>query len=239
MEVFIGYDSPHPHAFATAAQSVREQNGPSALIRGLHLDHLQRDGIYRRPTERRDGKLWDVISEAPMATEFAVSRFLIQELGTHSVSLFMDCDMLVRAKMRLLFEMAAEHSDIALWCVKHPQIEESGAKKMDGQTQTYYGRKNWSSFMLINRRHPANEWLTVENVNSVPGRDLHGFCWLKDTEIGTLEPRWNWLVGLQPEPYKPANIHWTLGGPWLPEFADAPFADEWRETYSRWVGQPI
>lgn len=239
MEIFIGYDSSHPQAFATAARSVREQAGPGAVIRGLHLDSLRKWGLYTRPTERRDGKLWDVISEAPMATEFAISRFLIQELGNSRHCLFMDCDMLIREPMAPLFDAARQNRDIALWCVKHPPISDGTAKKMDGQTQTYYGRKNWSSFMLINRSHPANAWLTVENVNSVPGRDLHGFCWLKDEQIGEFEPRWNWLVGIQPEPENVANVHWTLGGKWLPEFQDVPYGDEWSQMQSRWIGQPL
>lgn len=239
MEVFVGYDSAHPKAFATAAKSVLHHNG-RAIVRGLFMEDLQRRGLYTRPTERRDGKLWDVISEAPMATEFAISRFLINELGEQRHSLFMDCDMLIRESMLELFWMIRNNLDIALWCVKHAHVE-GGAKKMDGQIQTYYGRKNWSSFMVINRSHPSNAWLTKENVNSVPGRDLHGFCWLKDHEIGELEPRWNWLVGVQTEPEKVANVHWTLGGKWLPEpeFQDVPYGDEWTEMYSRWVANPL
>jgi hypothetical protein len=67
--------------------------------------------------------------------------------------------------------------------------------KMDGQFQTRYHRKNWSSVCLFNCDHPANKALTVDLVNSAPGRDLHAFSWLADDLIGELPPEWNWLVG--------------------------------------------
>jgi hypothetical protein len=52
--------------------------------------------------------------------------------------------------------------------------------------------------MLFNCDHPSNKKLTVEMINTLPGRDLHRFCWLEDDEIGELDPGWNWLVGEQP-----------------------------------------
>ena len=66
---------------------------------------------------------------------------------------------------------------------------------MDGQKQTIYPRKNWSSFILFNCSHPSNKKLSVELVNSETGAFLHQFKWLNDNEIGSLDERWNWLEG--------------------------------------------
>jgi hypothetical protein len=92
-------------------------------------------------------------------------------------------------------------------------------EKMDGQVQSYYQRKNWSSVILWNCDHPAHKRLTLELLNSAPGRDLHRFCWLKDEEIGSLAPRWNYLVDVEPRPSSPAIYHFTLGGPWFDKWA--------------------
>ena len=71
--------------------------------------------------------------------------------------------------------------------------------------------------MLINCDHPANQRLTVDDINAWPGRDLHAFKWLKDEEIGELPLEWNYLVDVSdPEKIEEAKIlHYTLGGPWI------------------------
>jgi hypothetical protein len=98
---------------------------------------------------------------------------------------------------------------------------------MDGQIQTAYARKNWSSVCVFNCDHPANRALTVDLVNTLPGRDLHRFCWLADNEIGALDPKWNWLAGHSDAAIDPAIVHFTDGVPSMPGYEDAPFADEW------------
>jgi hypothetical protein len=68
----------------------------------------------------------------------------------------------------------------AVYCVSTAS-KASRRSKMDGQVQTAYARKNWSSFILFNCDHPANRALTLEMVNTLPGRDLHRLCWLRTT----------------------------------------------------------
>lgn len=106
---------------------------------------------------------------------------------------------------------------------------------MDGQEQTRYARKNWSSVMLFNLAHTSNQNLTVDLVNSVPGRDLHRFCWLQDDEIGELEPEWNFLVGHTDPSINPKIVHFTEGTPNLPGYENVPFADEWMMERNRWA----
>lgn len=230
--IFVGFDPREADGFAVTRSSIQRHLTQPIPVRGLILDDLRTRGLYRRPTERRDGRLWDVISGAPMATEFAISRFLVRELAGTGWALFMDADMLVRDNLARLFDLADDR--FAVMCVQHDFDPPEGAK-MDGQTQTRYARKNWSSVMLVNCDHPANDAITVDMVNSVPGRDLHRLCWLKDDEIGALSVRWNWLVG-HSEPVDHVSIaHFTFGTPSMNGYSDCKFADEWRAELQRWA----
>ncbi len=67
--------------------------------------------------------------------------------------------------------------------------------------------------MLINADHPANKRLTLDMVNTLPGRDLHRFCWLEDEDIGGLPVAWNYLVGERMPKVKPKLLHYTNGTP--------------------------
>ena len=99
---------------------------------------------------------------------------------------------------------------------------------MDQQIQLRYRRKNWSSMMLWNCHHPANKELTLELINSVPGRDLHGFCWLEDHQIGAVPATWNWLEGSSDPAMDPNVVHYTRGGPWFEDWQNVAYADLWR-----------
>ena len=101
---------------------------------------------------------------------------------------------------------------------------------MDGQIQTFYARKNWSSVVLWNLDHPGNKRLTLEHLNTKPGRDLHAFKWLSDDEIGELPVEWNWLVGVY-EPNDQAKLlHFTLGVPDMQGYEDCDHAGLWRQA---------
>ena len=232
--IWIGYDPREADAFAVARASIRRHASESFPVMALELPKLREAGLYTRPTSRSEGRLWDDISEAPMATEFAISRFLVPHLAGTGWALFMDSDMLVRKDITKLFELADPSK--AVMCVKHAHAPEERTK-MDGQLQTFYRRKNWSSVVLFNCDHPANDALTVELINMVPGRDLHAFCWLQDDEIGELPLEWNWLAGVSPPLADPAIVHHTLGIPSMPGYEDSPFADEWRSELDVALGR--
>lgn len=229
--IWIGYDGREAEAFAACRQSIRTRLNVPIPIFGIVLDKLRADGLYNRPTERRGNQLWDVISGAPMATEFAISRFLVPHLSGGGQALFMDCDMLVRTNLARVFDLCEPSK--AVWCVKHNH-EPANAVKMDNQVQTKYPRKNWSSFMVFND-HVANKALTPDLINRLPGRDLHRFCWLDDEEIGELSPDWNFLVGHTDPKIDPKVVHFTDGGPWMAGYENVPFADEWFGERNRWA----
>lgn len=238
--IYMGFD-PRPIeaiSFAVARASIRRHLSQPIRIVGLVLDDLRQRGLYWRKHRRirnKDGdgwQLWDEVSDAPMATEFAISRFLVPHLAKTGWALFLDADMLARDNLARLFDLGDESK--AVMVVQHDYSPRND-HKMDGQQQTRYPRKNWSSLMLFNCDHPANRRLTIEAINETPGRDLHRFCWLQDDEIGSLPMEWNWLAGHSPKTIEPALVHYTEGVPPLPGYERAPYADEWRGELASWA----
>lgn len=224
---FIGYDSRFPLAFAVTIKSLMEHSTIGIPIHPLLLPQLQGMGIYNRPMAKNNGNIYDKISNAPMATEFAISRFFVPYLAQYKGwSLFCDSDFLFFEDVANLFQECDEK--YAVMCVKH-EYEPNEATKMDGQLQTLYKRKNWSSLMLINNAHPKNRILEPRLLNSVAGRDLHAFNWLEDNEIGELDVRWNWLEGHSSDTIDPHAVHFTRGTPDMPGYNQVDYANEWQE----------
>lgn len=223
-QIFIGWDPHESMAYEVAVASLR-RTSPAHICIPLDLTDLRRQGLYTRPTQVVDGHLFDVYSQAPMSTEHAISRFFLPFLCQHEGwALFVDGDVLFRADVRDLFALAEDR--YAVMCVQHLPLHNEGVKK-DGVPQLAYPRKNWSSVMLFNCAHPAHTQLTLNTLNTWPGRDLHAFRWLDDDVIGALPARWNYLVGVTPRIPDAAIVHFTLGTPNLPDHARDSFADEW------------
>jgi lipopolysaccharide biosynthesis glycosyltransferase len=235
--IWIGWDPREAAAFAVARSSIQKYLTRPIPVYGLVLDDLVKRGLYMRPTEIRPSAadrpvMWDVISDAPMSTQHANARFLVPHLAGHGWALFMDGDMLVRDNLARVFE-GLDHSK-AVYCVKHRHEPPPGIK-MDGQEQTRYARKNWSSFLLFNVEHESNRRLTVPMINAVPGRDLHRLCWLADDEIGELGPEYNYLVGHSDLSIEPKVVHFTEGCPDMTGYEDVEYADEWRAERNEWA----
>lgn len=233
LTVYIGYDRREPVAFEVLRYTIRRFASEPVTIVPLCLASLEAKGLMTpRLVKRQDGTYWDEISDAPASTEFAISRFLAPVIHQRGWAIFMDCDMvLVDDICEIWQELNPRY---ALQCVQHNHVPDE-TTKMDGQIQTQYYRKNWSSFFAFNADHPANQRLTLDTVNTLPGRDLHAFCWLKDTEIGELSPGWNWLVNVQPKPDELYNAHFTLGGPWFPDWEPQPHDDLWLTLHDEYL----
>ncbi len=232
---YLGYDTKESEAYSVALHSIRS-HAPRSDVTALHLPSLRDAGLYTRPTSVKDGRIWDDISGAYMSTEHANSRFLVPFLAKndpHKWSLFTDCDIIAKRPISGIFDQADHH--YAVMVVKHDYTPEAGTK-MDGQKQQPYARKNWSSVVLWNLDHPAHLGLTLEMVNTLPGRDLHRFCWLKDEEIGGLTPDWNWLVGHSSPDVTPSIIHYTEGLPSMAGYENCAYAEDWREARRDWLG---
>lgn len=237
--VWIGFDPRQTDGIAVSSYSAKRNMSRGGVpIYGLVQDDLRSLGLYWRRTEKRksaaDGPvIWDLVSDAAESTQFSNTRFLTQHLAKKlgvEWGLFMDCDMLVRADLLQLLRLVDEQPGKALYCVKHDHRPQPGIK-MDGQIQSSYLRKNWSSLMLFRVGHPAHTRLSLEMINEVPGRDLHRLCWLEDDEIGEFPIEWNFLVRHNdPATYVPKIVHFTEGLPSIPKYENDPFADEWRRA---------
>ena len=222
--IFIGYDAREDDAYRVCVQSIRNHLSEDIPIRPIILQEMRDKGLFWREQEHRGNQLWDVISDAPCSTEFSFTRFLIPHLCAGGLALWMDCDMLVRTDLVELFDMADPTK--AVQVVKH-EHRPAETVKMDGQAQTEYLRKNWSSVVLWNLDHPAHKQLSLRAINSMTGASLHQFAWLLNEEIGELPPEFNHLVGVQPQNPTAKIAHLTLGVPSMPGYENSEFAEEW------------
>ena len=213
---FIGYDSKEDIAYRVCKQSLLKKSSIKVNVLALKLHELVVKNFYKRSID-------------PLAsTEFTYSRFLVPSLmNFKGWAVFCDCDFLFLDDVAKLFEGLS--NDKAIYCVQH-DYKPKEKHKMDGQQQTIYPRKNWSSFIVFNCNHPSNKKLNIEVVNREPGSYLHQFKWLKDDEIGSLDERWNWLEGWTSNhnKLKPYAVHYTRGGPWFDEWQDVEYAEDWK-----------
>jgi len=226
--VYIGYDAVEHDAVLTLQNTLWHEAGERGTL--LVQEGLRARGLYTRPEIMWNGQRHDILSQAPCSTAFSLTRFLVPFVHLSGYALFVDCDMAFReSPTDMLKDALAAEPDKAVWVVKHQHAGAEGTK-MCGLAQTRYPRKNWSSVVLWNCDHPANRRLTLHDVNTRPGAWLHRFGWLADSEIGSLDPKWNQLVGVQPDSeIRPDEgiIHWTLGGPWFKDWQPKPFDDLW------------
>jgi lipopolysaccharide biosynthesis glycosyltransferase len=225
IRVFIGYDSREELAYQVCRQSILDTaKYPNSIeIYPIKQNEMRDRGLYWRDVDKL------------ASTEFTFTRFLVPELCEfRGWALFIDCDFLFKKDVRNLWKVIEESienkKNYAVMCVQHDYTPKS-MTKMDGQEQTVYPRKNWSSCMLFNCEHPKNRKLTKDFINNpdIDGKFLHRFSWLEDRDIGRLSHEWNWLVGYYQEDDKtvPAAIHYTDGGPWFKSYRLCEYAADW------------
>ena len=159
-----------------------------------------------------------------MSTEFAMARFFVPFMARSQFAIFCDADFMFRADIAELIAHAEQR--YALMVVKHPNYTPVEQIKMDGQVQTTYERKNWSSLMLWNMSSAGARRLNVHDANTRNGLWMHKFGWLEDKEIGELPAEWNWLEGTSPIAINPKAVHFTRGTPDM-GIEGLAYADEW------------
>ena len=96
-------------------------------------------------------------------------------MGFKGWAIFCDCDFIFFKDPALILEGLDQSK--AIYCVQHDYTPKE-RHKMDGQQQTIYPRKNWSSLVIFNCNHPSNSKLNIDTVNSESGSFLHQFKWL-------------------------------------------------------------
>ena len=217
LKIFVGWDSREDIAYQVCRQSILDTTSVPVEIIPLKQKTLRKQDMYWRDID------------ALASTEFTFTRFLIPTITEYNGwALFIDCDFVALEDVAKLFAQA--NDKYAVMCAQHDYTPKEGVK-MDGQQQTSYPRKNWSSMMLVNCGHPSNKKLTKELVNTetISGAYLHRFSWLLDKEVGKLSHEWNWLVGWYKEPKdgKPKFLHYTEGGPWFEKYENCEYNYEY------------
>lgn len=210
IRVFVGYDFIEAEAFHVFSQSLLERSSVPVSITAIQRRQLP----LTRPRHHLQ------------SNDFAFSRWFVPWLcDYHGWALFADCDFLCRWDIADLLQYRDDTKDV-LVCQHQWQGEDT--KKFLGNTQTAYERKCWSSLMLFNNERCRQ--LSPAYIDQAPGLDLHQFKWTQN--IGSLPVEWNHLVDVYPYDPGAKMVHFTKGGPWLRDYRECDYADEWHTQ--RW-----
>jgi hypothetical protein len=214
VKIFVGYDSRYPHVYETCVASIkRHTNTP---IEPLNLSLLKQRGYY-----------W---GSEKGSTEFTLTRFLAPFLkGYYGYAIFCDSDFIWTKDPTTVLDEIEENKAINV--VKHNiRVQDLSTIKMNGQPQVWYERKNWSSFIVFNCEHPFCKTLTPEFVSTADWETLLTLDWAGES-IGGISYEYNFLVGYYEPTMLPYGIHYTDGGPWLPDYEQCEFCELWKEVY--------
>ena len=145
MKIYVGWDSREDIAYQVCQHSIKRKD-PNAEVIPLKQNDMRQEGIYTREKDRL------------ASTEFTFSRFFVPHLNDYKGwAVFCDCDFVWRIPSYELEKYCDDSK--AVVCVQH-DYKPKESRKMDGQVQTVYPRKNWSSMVLWNCGHPKNKILT-------------------------------------------------------------------------------
>jgi lipopolysaccharide biosynthesis glycosyltransferase len=228
LKVFVGYDSREDIAWQVCRHSLLRHAREPLRVVPIRQSAVRELCLYTRP------------ADTSASTEFSLTRFLTPYLAAQGGwVIFCDCDFLFTIDVHKVLEGLDPAK--AVYVVQHDYTPTFNVK-MDGQRQTTYPRKNWSSFMVFNCDHPDVAALTPAVVNMASPSYLHRFEWITaDTSIGALDLDWNFLEGEYQRPLTtPRVIHYTNGGPWFEQWTNVDFADLWlteRDLYEETIGQ--
>lgn len=210
VKLFIGHDSKQTSVADTCRLSIEDYS--KIRVETIHLTSVVSRGYFWR--EQAEG-----------STEFAFTRFLTPYLkGFYGYAIFCDSDFIWNCDPLELLDVIDPTKAVSV--VKH-NIQKDQIKpfKMDGQKQSWYPRKNWSSLMVFNCDHAFTKRLTPQVVSESPAGYLHEFNWCDDQYIGSIPHTYNYLVGYYNDEVNPKAIHFTDGGPWHPGYENVEFAD--------------
>jgi lipopolysaccharide biosynthesis glycosyltransferase len=212
MKIFIGCDEQFEENIDIQIESIFKNTNSKIDIKLLRLEELK-DILWREKDPKQ-------------TTDSAFTRWLVPYLSNYQGwSLYMDSDMFCRDDVKKIFQLKNE--DKTVMVVKNDSYH-AQLKKFNGQIQTDYERKNWSSLILFNNQKCKK--LNANYINTAKGLELHQFKWLGDEQIGELPKEWNYLVEVDEKMLDPKNVHWTLGGPWFENKKDVEYSSEWKEV---------
>jgi lipopolysaccharide biosynthesis glycosyltransferase len=213
--IAIGYDEREAVAYHTFCQSILEKTSQPVSFIPLVLKALD---TYQET--HSDG-----------SNAFIYSRFLTPFLMNYQGwALFADGDMICKDDISNLWKLRDESK--ALLCVKHDYKTKVQDKYLGNKNQDY-PRKNWSSLVLWNCKHPSNRVLTPDFVMRQTGAFLHRFTWLSDDLIGSIPKEWNWLTTEYEDNYNAKLLHYTLGTPCFKDYKNCDMSEEWHSVHKR------
>lgn len=235
MKVYIGWEPREAKAARICEYSINKRS-PGVEVAFLRQSILRGRGYYHRKWHYEGHQPIDDLDGKPFSTEFSFTRFLTPILAADEKvddwAIFVDCDFIFTDDVRNM-ELDPEK---ALMCVKH-NFQPPRQLKMDDVLQEPYPRKNWSSLMAFNMKHPSTKLLTQEMVNSRRGSELHALAWLKDDAIGSLPERWNYLSSPRLKGKRidlKGAIHYTWGMPDTAGYNDTEGAHIYYEEAGRY-----
>jgi len=215
IKISIGFDQREAVAYHTFCQSIIQNTTQPVLFLPLALNLFDN---YKE--NHNDG-----------SNSFIYTRFLTPYLfDFQGWAIFADGDMICNADLSMLWNLKDENK--AVMCVKH-DYKTKAKEKYLGNINQDYPRKNWSSLVIWNCKHPANKILTPDFVMKQSGAFLHRFQWLEDNLIGELDPQWNWLVTEYPDNQSANLLHYTLGTPCFKDYQNSEMAELWYEIHSK------
>ena len=215
VKIYIGFDQREAVVYHTFVQSLIDNASIPLDITPLAIKTL------KGYEEKHEDK----------SNDFVYSRFLTPFLNDfEGWAIFADGDMICQKDIKELLDLRDDSK--ALQVVKHDYKTKENQKYL-GNINQDYPRKNWSSVILWNCRHPKHKILTPDFIANQTGKYLHRFSWLEDEEIGELPKEWNWLATEYPKNEQANIIHYTLGTPCFKDYRDAEMSDIWFKKYDR------
>lgn len=212
INLFVGFDQREAIAYHVFCQSVIQHSSLPIQITPLAPNSIN---FYHESHE--DG-----------SNVFTYSRFLTPYLMNFSGwAIFADGDMVCKEDLANLWKL--RDSQKAVQVIKHDYKTKSPIKYLGNKNENY-PRKNWSSLILWNCSHPKHKILTPSFIKDTNGAYLHRFSWLDDTEIGEINPEWNWLATEYDDNPNAKIIHYTLGTPCFKEYRFTSMSNDWHQT---------
>lgn len=206
--IFIGYDPREPIAYHVCTNSIIRHSTTPVCFIPLATNLLPYKELHT------DG-----------SNTFVYTRFLVPKLNNYSGwAIYIDGDMIVRENILELWNMQDETK--AIQVVKHDYQTKSATKYLGSKNENY-PRKNWSSVILWNCKHPVNQQVTDDFVKNNNGSFLHRFNWIPDDLIGELPKEWNWLADEYGQNTNAKLVHYTLGTPCFEDYKNSPMSDIW------------
>ena len=125
--IFIGYDPRERAATNVLIDSLYQHSSVPLAITPLVTPQLEAQNLFRR---ERDPK---------QSTAFSFTRFLVPHLmGYDGWAIFMDCDMLCREDIKLLWDQRDD--TYGVMCVQHEHVPGEAVKFL-GEVQSAYPKK--------------------------------------------------------------------------------------------------